>query len=233
MIPGEDEESPAGEIETQRRARKTRHGSKVANTRRPADPGRLALPLLRDQRGARASTATQAYGFRLNIAAGTAVRFEPGQTRTVELVALAGDAQGVRLPGQGDGQARMSAQDLRDAGLRGDVRPDHAATACGSPTPSCGSRSRRTSPIYGEEVKFGGGKVIRDGMGQSQRAVAGGRRHGDHQRADRRPLGHRQGRHRHQGRAHRGDRQGRQSRHPARRRPSSSAPAPRSSPARA
>ncbi|MBS1155917.1 MAG: urease, beta subunit [Proteobacteria bacterium] len=33
----------------------------------------------------------QARGFRLNIAAGTAVRFEPGQTRTVELVALAGE----------------------------------------------------------------------------------------------------------------------------------------------
>ena len=31
-----------------------------------------------------------AYGFRLNIPAGTAVRFEPGQTRSVELVALAG-----------------------------------------------------------------------------------------------------------------------------------------------
>jgi len=31
-----------------------------------------------------------ARGFRLNIAAGTAVRFEPGQSRTVELVALAG-----------------------------------------------------------------------------------------------------------------------------------------------
>ncbi|MGR6872019.1 urease subunit beta [Pseudomonas sp. HK3] len=29
-------------------------------------------------------------GFRLNVAAGTAVRFEPGQTRTVELVAIAG-----------------------------------------------------------------------------------------------------------------------------------------------
>ncbi len=28
--------------------------------------------------------------------------------------------------------------------------------------------------IYGEEVKFGGGKVIRDGMGQSQRGRAGG-----------------------------------------------------------
>ncbi len=33
----------------------------------------------------------QARGFRLNIAAGTAVRFEPGQSRTVELVAYAGD----------------------------------------------------------------------------------------------------------------------------------------------
>ena len=30
-------------------------------------------------------------GYRLDIAAGTAVRFEPGQTRTVELVALDGD----------------------------------------------------------------------------------------------------------------------------------------------
>ena len=30
-------------------------------------------------------------GFRLNIAAGTAVRFEPGQQRDVELVALTGD----------------------------------------------------------------------------------------------------------------------------------------------
>ncbi|MDT8385251.1 MAG: urease subunit beta [Gammaproteobacteria bacterium] len=32
-----------------------------------------------------------ARGYRLNIAAGTAVRFEPGQEREVELVAYAGD----------------------------------------------------------------------------------------------------------------------------------------------
>ena len=32
-----------------------------------------------------------ARGFRLNIPAGTAVRFEPGQERTVELVDLAGE----------------------------------------------------------------------------------------------------------------------------------------------
>jgi urease subunit beta len=31
-----------------------------------------------------------ARGMRLNVAAGTAIRFEPGQTRTVELVAFAG-----------------------------------------------------------------------------------------------------------------------------------------------
>lgn len=35
----------------------------------------------------------QTRGFRLNIAAGTAVRFEPGQTREVELVKYAGDCQ--------------------------------------------------------------------------------------------------------------------------------------------
>ena len=32
----------------------------------------------------------KAYGMRLNIAAGTAVRFEPGQSRTIELIPLAG-----------------------------------------------------------------------------------------------------------------------------------------------
>ena len=32
-----------------------------------------------------------ARGFRLDVAAGTAVRFEPGQERTVRLVALGGD----------------------------------------------------------------------------------------------------------------------------------------------
>ncbi|WP_432695068.1 urease subunit beta [Marinobacterium sp. YM272] len=35
----------------------------------------------------------KARGFRLNIAAGTAVRFEPGQSRSVELVAYAGSRE--------------------------------------------------------------------------------------------------------------------------------------------
>ena len=41
-----------------------------------------------------------AIGMRLNIAAGTAVRFEPGQQRTVELVALAGDRRVFGFNGQ-------------------------------------------------------------------------------------------------------------------------------------
>ena len=74
---------------------------------------------------------------------------------------------------------------------------------------------------YGDEITFGGGKVIRDGMGQSSRALREGHgrraRPGHHQRADRRPLGHRQGRYRHQGRAYRQGGQGRQPRHDGRR----------------
>ena len=40
-----------------------------------------------------------ARGFRLNIAAGTAVRFEPGDQREVELVALAGERRVFGLNG--------------------------------------------------------------------------------------------------------------------------------------
>ena len=65
---------------------------------------------------------------------------------------------------------------------------------------------------YGEEVKFGGGKVIRDGMGQSAGDARGGRgRYGHHQCGHSRPLGHREGRYRHQERPDRRHRQGRQS----------------------
>jgi len=53
----------------------------------------------------------QARGFRLNIAAGTAVRFEPGQSRTVELVALAGARVVVGFNG-----AVMGALDAKPSG---------------------------------------------------------------------------------------------------------------------
>jgi urease subunit beta len=87
MIPGETITEP-GEIELNA-GRKTIKLS-VANTGdRPIQVGshfhfyevNTALHFDRDQ----------SRGFRLNITAGTAVRFEPGQKRTVELVELAGD----------------------------------------------------------------------------------------------------------------------------------------------
>jgi len=45
-----------------------------------------------------------ARGYRLNIAAGTAVRFEPGQTREVELVKLAGKREVYGFQGRVSGK---------------------------------------------------------------------------------------------------------------------------------
>ena len=45
-----------------------------------------------------------ARGFRLNIAAGTAVRFEPGDTKEVEIVALAGAREVYGLNNKIDGK---------------------------------------------------------------------------------------------------------------------------------
>ena len=45
----------------------------------------------------------KARGFRLDIPAGTAVRFEPGQTREVRLVAYAGDRKVFGFQGKIDG----------------------------------------------------------------------------------------------------------------------------------
>ena len=47
-----------------------------------------------------------AYGCRLNIAAGTAVRFEPGQARTVELVGLAGERKVFGFTAQVNGKLK-------------------------------------------------------------------------------------------------------------------------------
>ena len=87
--------------------------------------------------------------------------------------------------------------------------------------------------IYGEEVKFGGGKVIRDGMGQSQRVrprcadtVITNALIVDHWGIVKADIGIKDGRIAGIGKAGNPG-------YAARRRPSSSARAPRSSPARA
>ena len=53
----------------------------------------------------------RAYGFRLDVPAGTAVRFEPGEDREVEVVALAGERRAFGLAGlvSGDLDARRDA----------------------------------------------------------------------------------------------------------------------------
>ena len=56
-----------------------------------------------------------AYGMRLNIAAGTAVRFEPGDTREVELVALGGTREVFGL--NGSSKDRSTTSDVRAAAL--------------------------------------------------------------------------------------------------------------------
>ena len=86
MIPGEIIPQP-GEIELN--ARRPTVTIAVANAGdRPIQVGSHyhffeTNPALRFDRA-------QSRGFRLDIPAGTAMRFEPGQTRTVRLVALAG-----------------------------------------------------------------------------------------------------------------------------------------------
>ncbi|MBN8515022.1 urease subunit beta [Accumulibacter sp.] len=86
MIPGEMHVLP-GEIELN--AGRATLQLSVANTGdRPIQVG--SHYHFAETNGALAFDRLAARGFRLDIAAGTAVRFEPGQTRSVQLVALAG-----------------------------------------------------------------------------------------------------------------------------------------------
>ncbi len=87
MIPGEMQIEP-GEIELN--AGRPTLTLVVANTGdRPVQVG--SHYHFYETNAALAFDREAARGMRLDIAAGTAVRFEPGQTRTVQLVAYAGD----------------------------------------------------------------------------------------------------------------------------------------------
>ena len=87
MIPGEMKVA-SGEIELN--AGRETVTVKVTNTGdRPVQVG--SHYHFFETNAALAFDRAKARGFRLDIAAGTAVRFEPGQSRTVRLVALAGE----------------------------------------------------------------------------------------------------------------------------------------------
>ena len=132
-----------------------------------------------------ASTAAAAYGMRLDIPAGTAVRFEPGETKTVTLVEIAGDRV-IRggndlgdgpVVGRGAPRRAVHGETSATSGAPMSHRIDrrHYADIYGPTTgdrvrlgdTGSSPRSSTTPRVYGDECKFGGGKVLRDGMGQA------------------------------------------------------------------
>lgn len=135
----------------------------------------------------------RAYGFRLDIPAGTSVRFEPGDTKTVTLVEIGGNKtiRGGNNLASGVVDLSRTAEivaNLQQAGFSHAPEPagdmafvdvysmDRTAykTMFG---PTTGDVVRlgltdlwikveKDLTVYGDECKFGGGKTLREGMGQ-------------------------------------------------------------------
>ncbi|KAI9027860.1 urease [Hyaloraphidium curvatum] len=133
-----------------------------------------------------------ALGYRLDIPSGTAVRFEPGETKTVSLVEISGNKTirgGNRLASGkiGEASAEAAKKLIADKGFA-----DEEAAALEEPKPfeiertvyadiygpTTGDKVRladtnlvleveRDFTKYGDECKFGGGKTLREGMGQA------------------------------------------------------------------
>lgn len=137
----------------------------------------------------------KAYGFRLDVPSGSSLRFEPGDTKTVTLVEIAGHkvirggngiAAGLvdlsraeeiigKLQTAGFAHAPDPAGDLALSTEGATVSREEYAALFG---PTTGDLVRLANTdlwikvekdftVYGEECKFGGGKSLRDGMGQA------------------------------------------------------------------
>ncbi|BEJ13359.1 hypothetical protein CspHIS471_0305330 [Cutaneotrichosporon sp. HIS471] len=133
------------------------------------------------------------YGKHLDIVAGMAMRFEPGERKTVPLVEIGGKkniwgGHGI-CPGPLDERNRHTVvrervreldfahkkQEIVEEAPSPEVDREVYASIFG---PTTGDRMRlgdtslwieieKDYTVYGDECKFGGGKVIRDGMGQA------------------------------------------------------------------
>ncbi|KAF9457669.1 urease [Collybia nuda] len=135
----------------------------------------------------------RAYGKRLDIPAGTAVRFEPGDTKSVNLCLIGGGkiiSGGNRLSA-GPYDPSRTEQIVRELVQKGfghipepgalEVHIDQRLereSYISMFGPTTGDRVRLGDTalwveveydyaVYGDEVKFGGGKTIREGMGQA------------------------------------------------------------------
>ena len=136
----------------------------------------------------------KAYGFLLDIAAGTSIRFEPGDSKTVTLVEMSGRrviqggnsiASGKVDPSRNEEilkrlQAAGFANISEHAGDGAHLEPFSMSREayCGMFGPTTGDLVRLGATdlwikvendltTYGDECKFGGGKTIREGMGQA------------------------------------------------------------------
>ncbi|MCJ1286821.1 Urease [Xylographa opegraphella] len=136
----------------------------------------------------------KAYGYLLDVAAGTSVRFEPGDTKTVTLVEMSGHRIIRGGNNLASGHVDISNTEeitkrLREGGFANVPEPagDSAHidpfsmtrdAYCGMYGPTTGDLVRLGSTdlwikvekdftSYGDECSFGGGKTLREGMGQA------------------------------------------------------------------
>lgn len=136
----------------------------------------------------------KAYGYRLDLAAGTSVRFEPGDTKTVTLVEIGGrrfihGGNSIATGKVDVSRAEEIIQKLKEGGFgnvpepAGDgahldpftmTRQDYA----GMFGPTTGDlvklgstdlwiKVEKDLTVYGDECVFGGGKSLREGLGQA------------------------------------------------------------------
>ncbi|KAL5717691.1 urease [Ranunculus cassubicifolius] len=141
----------------------------------------------------------RAYGMRLNIAAGTAIRFEPGDMKRVPLVSIGGRqvirggcgivdgavdvsqldkvVEAVHAKAFGSAEEADTSEGVtgEDSSITTIMSREAYANMYG---PTTGDKIRlgdtdlyaeieRDFAVYGDECIFGGGKVLRDGMGQA------------------------------------------------------------------
>lgn len=136
----------------------------------------------------------RAYGYFLDIAAGTSIRFEPGDTKTVTLVEIGGHrvirGGNTVAPGHVDmSRAKEIQERLQKGGFAHTPEPTGDSihiepfsmtreAYIGMFGPTVGDVVRLGSTdlwikvekdytVYGDECKFGGGKTLREGMGQA------------------------------------------------------------------
>jgi urease beta subunit len=120
-----------------------------------------------------------ALGRRLDIPSGSAIRFEPGQTGEVTLVPYGGTNTVVGFNAKTMGPVTPKPVEASSARRGNEAARMTRSAYAGMFGPTVGDKVRladtelfieveKDFTIHGEEVKFGGGKVIRDGMGQSQ-----------------------------------------------------------------